>query len=156
MTHENKKQAILDKIREVCDLKRLEFGCEVEEKPAFGSKFRNENPYNGKWLATIKDNTECWLFPADIGFVRVPESQLISWHKIIGLPVQLNHLLRVLARNKDFTRNSELCLSFFEEKETLFIEHTISHQSFNYNLTLSVEQNLDNEPLADLIYELIV
>ena len=80
----------------VPEILELKFGCEVEEKPAFGSAFRNHEPLSGKWIATVQDRTGAWMFPSDIGFVRVKESELLKWHTILGRTITLADVLRAI------------------------------------------------------------
>ena len=87
MNHETTIKQIQSLVPEVM---ALEFGCEVEEKPAFGSGMRNDTFNGGKVFTIIcKDNSGNWLYLTDGGFGREKEDNILSWHTILGKPITL-------------------------------------------------------------------
>ncbi len=134
----NKKQQVLDTIRNLCDLKRLERNCEVKAK-------------NSDNIHVIIKSNEHGIETSEKGYFA---EETLEWHmteiidrdfEIIGLPVELNHLLLAL----DFISNDNIQIS------SNFMRIEIAGGWALYNLNLSVEKNLDNPELLDLIYELI-
>lgn len=78
----------------------LKFGCEVEEKPAFGSGFRGYTYNGGKVFpySGLRANTGDYLFLIDGGMCHVKESELTSWHKILGRKLTLADVLLALSK----------------------------------------------------------
>ena len=90
----------------------LEFGCEVEEKPAFGSGMKNDTFNGGKVFTIIcKDNSGNWLYLTDGGFGREKEDKILSWHTILGKPITLAVIFQAFENN-----NTEVELSIFANK----------------------------------------
>lgn len=137
----NKKRQVLDTIRNLCDLKRLEFGCELKSKDT--------------------DSIHVVIFSNKHGIETLEKGftveETLEWHiaeiidrdfEIIGLPVELKDLMRLM-KEKDIL----LCKEYYyggdigsqELAEILLI----------YDFTTTFEKNLDNPELLDLIYELI-
>lgn len=136
----NKKQQVLDTIRNLCDLKRLEFGCEVIMKhnvsgdyDVICGNYHGENP---AFYLALRGNKE--YFAEDI-------------IEIIGLPVELNHLLLAIGLSKCIKPELEL----FSTQLDFSKRGTNGTENALYDLNLSVEKNLDKPELLDLIYELI-
>lgn len=177
MTNQPQEQIedILTAIRKACpELMELSFGCEVEGKPAFGSAFRNNRPLGGRWIATAKDTTGAWMFPSEIGFVRVKEQELARWHTIIGHEPHLEHLLRALNLPGD-TRYETIVLQGStlriitptRETETSIEEGVgINNEQYDtvtndvwaditIDLTKSLRQNLENKDLREFIHSLL-
>lgn len=138
MTNEQKKQAILEKIREVCDLKRLEFGCEI--------KYSNDYPM----ILCTTETTENRATGVYTKNNTIQGIEDIKDFEIIGLPVQLNDLLKVVDKARDCKGN------FSISSVGTISNYGSSIDMPFYDLSLSVKQNLDNPALTDLIYELII
>ena len=135
----NQVNEVLEKIREVCDLKRLEFGCEVlctynpnksKEKEKLQMTFIGEGD--------IDDGVDGGLYHflrKDVEYVGDTTETSEWWTivKIIGLPVQLNHLLWALKTAKKIPTDGGVI-------------HWFSEQPVTYNLQKSVEDNLRSNP----------
>ena len=98
MNHEETIKRIQELVPSVM---ALEFGCEVEEKPAFGSSMRNDT-FNGGKVFTIvcKDNSGNWLYLTDGGFGREKEDKILHWHNFLGKPITLAVLLLAISKNR--------------------------------------------------------
>jgi len=87
MTHEETIKRIQELVPSIME---LEFGCEVEEKPAFGSSMRHDTFNGGKVFKIVcKDNSGNWLYLTDGGFGREKEDKILNWHTILGKPITL-------------------------------------------------------------------
>lgn len=153
MTPQEQTDAILSKIRECCpELMELSFGCEITHMPVrdLGIDYRGVylHPARGKDMHLI-------LFKGERTSSQQTYSTTISrkYFEIVGHEPQLEHLLLTLTLNSEFIGHLELDLS---SPNILYAENTISHESFRYNLTLSLTQNLEtNTELRKFIYKLI-
>lgn len=140
-------QQILERIREVLpELKELKFGCEVRFYDEDGGSIDGvivERNHQGKIKVQDQEDGEInWCDGSDVD-------------SIIGIPVQLNDLLRVIEMNQ-----KEIEMSLYGN-----IFHIGHYEKPNkegyyskgfYNLSLSVEQNLEqNEGLREIISQLI-
>ena len=103
MTHQGKIQ----KIREKCietnkEIVELKFGCLIGEVEAFGSSLKGFRYEGGKTFPLL---AECrngdWLFLHDGGVAHIPKSELEKWQNIIGRPITLEDVLRVI--NEHYT-----------------------------------------------------
>ena len=129
-------EQILQHIREVCGLKRLEFGCEVKHINTNAKVVcikHSENEEERNYIE--KDGSIMHNFNS---FLEYPGN-----YQIIGLPVHLENLLYAIGQpyiRIDGSGNL-----------TVTGEHTVF-----YDLTRTVEQNLtDNTELRELIISLI-
>lgn len=128
-------EQILERIRElVPELKELKFGCELKGKNREATIINlpaiEGNPYTIKVGGLITTGN-----PSDL--------------EIIGLPIELNHLLLVLTKN-----SKQFCnlVSNVEDGTGIVVDGVFAP----YDLSLSVEENLqENEDLRNLISELI-
>ena len=144
-------EQILERIRElVPELKELKFGCEIKLKNdkesdfplgRFISEIVLVNAPNNKGIqAEIYGTTCVQHFPVD---------SFNNYYEIIGLPVELNHLLSTL-------KKLYYPITHYKVQEILGVD-TFENSKARYDMDLSVEQNLEENPaLTDLIYELIV
>lgn len=130
---------ILKRIREVCGLEKLEFGCEVLSD---GEIFKvYTEPISGYFWATDGKKNNTFL-------VSVLNNQHTQT-EIIGLPVELNHLLMAIDFNSTNEKESVSISCNFMRVESY-------GKSELYNLSLTVEQNLNqNDELRAFISELI-
>lgn len=122
-------QEILARVRDLLpELKELKFGCEVKHKKRGIARYVGLNKrVKNLWF----DNEDEPIYTVDIG----------GNSEIIGLPVELPHLLHGIMIANDFMKPTRNQLWNIIQK---------------YDLTKSLEQNLDtNEQLRELISNLI-
>jgi len=97
MTHKE----TIKRIQElVPDVMKLEFGCRVEEKPAFGSGMRYDT-FNGEKVFTIiskYSSKDSWFYLTDIGLGKEKEDKILNWHKILGKPITLAVVLLAILK----------------------------------------------------------
>lgn len=141
--------AILEKIREVCpELMELSFGCVVEVQ-------------NYVVLVRIVEDRR--------GFTWVPESGYPNMDfygiapspvhfdekhikKIIGHEPHLEHLLRTIPEDRQMYLNTWNGYFYVWSRQTV----ELISQHIQYNLTLSLTQNLETNPeLREFVYKLI-
>lgn len=101
-------------IREACikanpEIVKLKFGCMVEEKIAFGSKFRGET-FKGKRIFPLvqKDTADQWIFLTDTGMGRESEDKILDWHTVIGREIRLADVLLAIKNNQPGERGKEV------------------------------------------------
>lgn len=159
------KEKILDKVRDICNLKRLEFGCEVKYKEQEEIyRFVMTNP-----LVCIQCKCETGVHLEGLTD-KSPQSfckhRFEEWFEIIGLPVELNHLILTLSKS-----TANLKLKCGKETDTSDLAILTSGKiviangclefgcgidcDIAYDLTKSVSENLDNLELLTLIGELL-
>lgn len=147
-------EQILQHIREVCGLKRVEFGCEVIIK---------DGDYLSERTASIEEN-ETLLFvknyesgielrsKKDKTYVQIDKNKCEL--EIIGLPVHLENLLCAVRK-----KGSDICISPDGTMIDLDTSdgYEITYKVLpDYDLTRTVEQNLtENTELRELIISLI-
>ena len=123
---------ILKRIREVCGLEKLEFGCEYKDIHGNTRIFINNFG---------KEKHRCLNNSGDFG-----DNLNIFIKEIIGLPVELNHLIKTIPG----------VFQFIEGKMLISPDFGQAGYSGDYKLDLTVEQNLNqNEELRAFISELI-
>lgn len=123
-------EQILDHIREICGLKRLEFGCEVTLLCDENLDYPKRKVYD-----IFRDH----IFVTNYGVITEKEIK-----EIIGLPVHLEHLLFILKEKAVIRLYSEYLLIEYNYKTT------------NYDLTKTVEQNLnESDVLRNIIINII-
>lgn len=127
-----KTQQVLEKIREVCpELMELSLGCQISNPKQYPLVYVGYS--NAQHCLSLTMNGKQSLLFVDG----------IKNTEIIGHPAHLEHLLRALGRQ-------------WSVDGCGYIVHGLDAVAGKYDLTLSVEQNLEqNEELRDFIYELI-
>lgn len=160
------KQQILEKIKERCpELMELSFGCEVFcVHNDTGTVFRDRVCESiGKLSAQYcheeglsKNHVGAYI--VERGYAQ-PEARkikglrevgnLFELNEIIGHPPQLQHLLTTF--NK--TSNNNDSIVHFDGENLYFFESAYDDMSkkIKYDLTKSVEENLDNKELCEFI-----
>lgn len=128
---------ILKRIREVCGLEKLEFGCEVCADDNV-LHFVLGQEANSKAIYTVVHHKD---------FAKLHKYRLTpSKFEIIGLPVELNHLLMAIPKTAEFSVGID----------GGFMVLIIDGHLNEYKLDLTVEQNLNqNDELRAFISELI-
>jgi len=135
-----KKQAIINKIREVCpETMELKFGCKVIMKhnvdgdyDVISANYHGETP---SFELSLRGKKE--FFPQDV-------------KEVLGTPLELSHLLRAVQELSDEKRIAEV-MQLSEYNSSFCIIKILSL----YNLSLSLEDNLDNDELCSFLYKLI-
>lgn len=125
-------EQILQHIRDVCGLKRLEFGCEVKVPNVIDTAkvFKVSKDDDGTPIYYLTDFIYEWFY----------ESEL----EIIGLPIYLEHLLYAIQGKLK------------ETDSIMGVPTLLIGMYHHYDLTRTVEQNLtDNTELRELIISLI-
>ena len=103
MTHEETIKRIQELVPSIME---LEFGCEVEEKPAFGSSMRHDTFNGGKVFKIVcKDNSGNWLYLTDGGFGREKEDKILNWHTILGKPITLAVVMLAINKSREHLRD---------------------------------------------------
>lgn len=129
------KTKILEHVRNVCGLKKLEFGCEVVSREfegrgkiiGCGIKYIIQQPALNDGLSSEHST------------YQLNESQFT----IIGLPVHLEHLLFAIPNFTDRWGNNDKLFELF------------AGYNHSLDLTKTVEQNLENEALCKLLVEVL-
>ena len=136
-------QEILERIRDLAGLKRLEFGCAWKSRDdewVYVEGFSITTNQKGGWTSVPPDESE-----------------------IIGMPVQLNDLLRVIdeklskkGRGTEVLYFTSAGMIYLIDTEKNYEKQFNSHLFIEYKLALTVEQNLETNPdLRSLISNLI-
>lgn len=134
MYHTNITEQILQHIREVCGLKRLELGCEVY--------IYGDVKYKRKVFDVMYDEDEKPVILTNSD--QIEYLMKTPHFEIVGLPIHLEHLLYAIKNRAVIRLYSEGVLIEQNNKDTI------------YDLTRTVEQNLiDNTELRELIISLI-
>lgn len=134
----NTNNEILERIRELADLKKLEKNCEVELDWAGKCYIFDycDNQEDGEEIRVLISNS-----------IQTLDRHDISKLKIIGLPVHLEHLLLAIEKTRQVGFDVQ-----FLRNGTLFFNPDIEYSGADYNLSLTVEQNLnENEELKKLV-----
>ena len=127
------KEKILKKIQEVCpELMELGFGCRVIDEVG--------TPEIVLWS---QENWKGWT-DVQLNGTAIPIKKE-ELTEILGKPPHLEHLLRAIP-NKNFCATADGQIGC--NTSDLYIWE-------NYNLSLSLEQNLDNPELCSFIHSLI-
>lgn len=141
---------ILEKIREVCGLKKLEFGCEIE------IKYTLINPVKVTSSVFEVGDMKEFVHYADktgkqgVVYLKRYEASDNYIKEIIGLPVQHSHIVECLS-----DKANQFCAikKRVDEKAILMIDN----DQFPYDLQLTPEENLNQNPeLRKLVGELIL
>jgi hypothetical protein len=142
------KEEIIAKIQEACpELMKLEFGCNVFIKNFFVSLTIVEDRRGDTWIEEGEQNAD---FIATVGnHIQYFNENHIT--EILGKEPHLEHLLRTMSpKRKDFTIRLRLY-----ENPMLRFESVVTETRTSYDLTLSVEENLNNKELCEFIHSLI-
>lgn len=140
------KEEILEIIREKCGLKELRFGCEFQVAP------EHEETHQVAWETIGGD------------YVSANDAEEYDREEItiIGLPVHLEHLLFALFNHNEnepklFSVRYSLANELIPKgiKYVDFIGVSNEDLIYKYDLTKTVEQNLENPELLNLIGELL-
>lgn len=166
------KEKILEYIREVCNLKRLEFGCEVVTNFTFKCEPAILNPdgiplKDGKKkrrIVSIKKRECSNKIGYEIGYIFDDGACVYKYSKtgneygseieIIGLPVELNHLLDAIQKEQGDV--CEYAIDFTGKMLRLSYRGMYGIIGSDYDLTKSVSENLDNQELLKLVTELLL
>lgn len=127
---------VLEKIREVCDLKRLEFGCEVQSEN--GSVAKIVKFYDDD---TFQAQMSKYYPELEVEAVITMEKCKLDKVKIIGLPVQLNHLLWAIDEAEK--KSTSYALAIYTDGK---MSNRAGEYITQYDLQKSVEDNLRSNP----------
>jgi len=85
----------------------LEFGCEVEEKPAFGSGMRHDTFNGGKVFTIISKyySADSWFYLTDDGLGKEKEDKILHWHKILGKPITIAVIMLAINKSREHLRD---------------------------------------------------
>ena len=138
---------ILKRIREVCGLEKLEFGCEVIwTSPASEENKQKSKQYKAVVIRNWKNGAVSILENFHVNVTQSTHTILESDIEIIGLPVEHGHLTQVVNG----------CVIFYKGKIDISPDIGEINYRGDYNLSLTVEQNLNqNDELRAFISELI-
>lgn len=158
MTHQPQEQIedILTAIRKACpELMELGFGCEIR----FTAKDSWHDPDSfGKvceWSEVKGGLTGMKVWAGLNHYIDITKEQVTE---IIGRPIHLEHLLRAMEEAATKVAEDGMTPETFALGAQMF--HTLRDKYWtyikdNYDLTLSLRQNLENTDLREFIHSLL-
>lgn len=137
------KTKILEHVRNVCGLKKLEFGCEIK------CTWIKSNITH--WYIAEKTDTSLLLTTK---FGEVSKISRLSDYEIIGLPVHLEHLLFALEK-----ADQQFFIDFCGFLWRHNLKETKATGAYDdtpkFDLQKTVEQNLEDPALCKLLVEVL-
>ena len=145
MTHEETIKRIQELVPSIM---ALEFGCEVEEKPAFGSGMRNDTFNGGKVFTIVSKyhSAHSWFYLTDDGLGKEKEDKILRWHNFLGKPITLSVVLRAVEK---FTGYSDDVLYVNSVGLMYIINSNKTQKDFIKQFENCIEWNLSKDNFND-------
>lgn len=143
-----KQKFIESKIREACpELMELTFGCYISNSKNYRLQYVG---YNNRQhcISLWKDGEQSLLFV-----------DKVNTEEIIGHPIHLEHVLRAMQTlsNDNWQRHWVINRwgEFLNDAKPEIAELPVAAVGETYDLTLTFEQNMENEELLNFLYEIL-
>ena len=130
MTHEETIQRIQSLVPSIME---LEFGCDVEEKPAFDTGMRCDT-FNGEKVFTIiskYSSKDSWFYLTDIGLGKEKEDKILNWHKILGKPITLAVIMLAIIAKYTEIKDVWFVYDLRQTQRSVLTHWNLSQDNFN-------------------------